>query len=81
VPELLQQAAAAFVRGQMPRSRSLYREATGKAPGNADAWRGLGMVSSRMGEREEASRAFKRYLSLRPDAADAAAIRKKLEAL
>src|SRR5262249_37385477 len=58
--ELMQQAAAAFVRGQMPRARALYRDATSKAPGNADAWRGLGMVSSRMGEREEAKRAFNR---------------------
>ena len=37
------------------------------------------MVSSRMGERGEATRAFKKYLALRPDAADSAAIRKKLE--
>lgn len=79
--ELLQQAAAAFVRGQMPRARALYREATAKAPGHPDGWRGLGMVSSRMGEREEAARAFKRYLALRPDAADADAIRKKLAGL
>jgi tRNA A-37 threonylcarbamoyl transferase component Bud32 len=79
--ELSQQAAAAFVRGQMPRARALYREATQKAPGDAAAWRGLGMVSSRMGEREEAARAFKRYLALSPGAADADAIRKKLSEL
>jgi hypothetical protein len=79
--ELVQQASAAFIQGQMPRARSLYREATGKATSNADAWRGLGMVSSRMGQREEAKRAFERYLQLRPGAADAAAIRKKLDEL
>jgi hypothetical protein len=79
--ELVQQASASFVRGQMPRARALYREATEKVAANADAWRGLGMVSSRMGEREEAARAFKRYLALRPNAPDAEAIRKKLEGL
>jgi regulator of sirC expression with transglutaminase-like and TPR domain len=39
------------------------------------------MVSSRMGERSEATRALKRYLSLRPNAPDAAAIEKKLSEL
>src|SRR5204862_8235999 len=77
--DLVQEAAAAFVRGQMPRARAIYREATVRAPANADAWRGLGMASSRMGERAEAARAFKRYLELRPGAGDADAIRKKLE--
>jgi serine/threonine-protein kinase len=78
VGDMIKQAAAAFVRGQMPLARSLYRDATERAPSNADAWRGLGMVSSRMGEKSEASRAFKRYLTLRPDAPDAEAIKKKL---
>ncbi|MFI5307186.1 MAG: tetratricopeptide repeat protein [Polyangiales bacterium] len=79
--ELVQQAAAAFVRGQMPRARALYREATQRAPNDPSAWRGLGMVSSRMGEHGEATRALQRYLSLRPDAPDADAIRKKLSEL
>jgi eukaryotic-like serine/threonine-protein kinase len=79
--ELVQQASSAFIQGQMPRARALYRDATAKAPTNADAWRGLGMVSSRMGQREEAARAFNRYLSLRPNAPDAAAIKKKLDEL
>jgi serine/threonine-protein kinase len=79
--ELVQQASAAFIQGQMPRARSLYREATSKTASNADAWRGLGMVSSRMGQREEAKRAFERYLQLRPTAPDAAAIQKKLDEL
>jgi serine/threonine-protein kinase len=79
VTELVQEAAAAFVRGQLPRARALYREATVKAPANADAWRGLAMASSRMGQREEAARALQRYLALRPNAPDAEALRRKLE--
>jgi tetratricopeptide (TPR) repeat protein len=78
--DLVRQASAAFVRGQMPLARSLYREASERAPSNADAWRGLALVSSRMGEHGEAERAFKRYLALRPNAPDADAIRKKLAA-
>jgi Flp pilus assembly protein TadD len=80
VSELVQEAAGAFVRGQLPRARALYREVTQKAPSNADAWRGLAMVSGRMGQREEAARALQRYLALRPNAPDAEALRKKLEA-
>jgi hypothetical protein len=79
--ELLSQAVAALVRGQMPRARALYREATERAPGNPDAWRGLGIVCSRMGERSEAARSLKRYLALRPNAPDAAAVQKRLSEL
>jgi hypothetical protein len=79
--DLVREASAAFVRGQTPRARALYREVIRRAPDNADAWRGLGMVSSRMGERNEAAIAFRRYLQLRPNAPDAAAIRQKLSGL
>lgn len=78
---LVQEANAALVLGQIPRAAALYREATEKAPTHAAAWRGLGMVSNRMGAREEAARAFKKYLALRPDAPDAAAIQQKLDEL
>ncbi len=69
------------MRGQMPKARALYKQAVRESPRHAAAWRGLGMVSSRMGQRNEAVRAFKRYLALRPNASDAAAIRKKLAGL
>jgi tetratricopeptide (TPR) repeat protein len=78
---LVEQATAAYVRGQMPRARALYRQAVEQAPSHASAWRGLGMVSSRMGQNSEARRALQRYLALKPNAADAAAIRKKLSEL
>jgi eukaryotic-like serine/threonine-protein kinase len=78
---LTRDAFSAYVRGQMPRARALYREATLRSPSHADAWRGLGMVSSRLGDRNEARRAFERYLALRPQAGDAAAIAKKLAEL
>lgn len=79
--ELVERASAAFIQGQMPLARALYRDATEQAAGNAAAWRGLGMASSRMGQPQEARRAFERYLRLRPNAPDAPAIRAKLDAL
>ena len=52
------------------RGRSASRaQAAGGGPGSG------------CGERSEAARAFKRYLSLRPNAPDVAAIQKKLEEL
>ncbi len=81
VNDILMQASAAYVRGQIPVARALYRKVVQRAPRNAAAWRGLGMASSRMGQPKEAIRAFERYLELRPSAGDAASIRKKLQQL
>jgi serine/threonine protein kinase len=81
VSELIAQASAAYVRGQLPVARSLYAKAVEIAPRNAAAWRGLGMASSRMAQRQDAIRAFERYLKLAPSAPDASGIRQKLEEL
>ncbi len=76
---LMKQAATAFALGESGRARDLYRQVVGASPARADAWRGLGLASNRLGERAEATRAFERYLTLRPDAPDAARIREQLE--
>jgi regulator of sirC expression with transglutaminase-like and TPR domain len=47
----------------------------------ADAYRGLGLASARLGRRAEAARAFEHYLQLRPDAGDAVRIRAELAKL
>jgi serine/threonine-protein kinase len=75
----LAEASSAFVLGQMPRAKALYQEILDRSPRQADAWRGLGLVSSRMGQRKDAERAFERYLELRPNAPDAGRIREQLE--
>ena len=50
-----------------------------RQPTQAEAWRGLGLTASRMGQRKDAEQAFERYLKLRPKAPDAARIREQLE--
>ena len=79
VKEQLATASSAFVLGQMPRAKALYQQILERAPRQADAWRGLGLVSSRMGQQKDAAHAFERYLELRPNAPDAERIREQLE--
>jgi serine/threonine protein kinase len=78
---LLREAGIAFVRGEPERSRDLYSQVLARDPARADAYRGLGLASARLGRRAEAARAFERYLQLRPNAADAARIRTELAKL
>ena len=49
--------------------------------GYAPAWRGLGLAYEKMGDTGEARAAYQRYLQLAPSAADAGAIKKRLEGL
>jgi regulator of sirC expression with transglutaminase-like and TPR domain len=65
----------------MPRARSIYQQIVDRQPTQADAWRGLCLTTSRMGQRKDAERAFARYIKLRPAAADAARIRAQLDKL
>jgi serine/threonine protein kinase len=78
---LLDEAASAFVLGQTPRARSIYQQILDRQPAQADAWRGLGLTASRMGQRNDAVRAFEQYLKLRPNAPDAARIHEQLDKL
>jgi serine/threonine-protein kinase len=78
VREQLDAASSAFVLGQMPRAKELYQQILERAPSQPDAWRGLGLVCSRMGQNKDAERAFERYLELRPGAPDAERIREQL---
>ena len=78
---LFREAAIAFVRGESQRSRDLYLQVLARDPARADAYRGLGLASARLGRRAEAARAFERYLQARPNAPDAARIRAELAKL
>jgi hypothetical protein len=52
--------------------------------GNANyppTWRGLGLVFEKMGEKDQARAAYRRYLALAPSAGDAESIRGRLERL
>jgi len=81
VDALVSEALGAYMRGQFPQARALYHRATVTAPRNVAAWRGLGLVAARLGQRRDATRAFERYLTLAPTAPDAARIRGQLEQL
>lgn len=54
---------------------ALYNEALRLDPAYAEPYRGKGLIAFRAGRRSEAREAFKRYLALRPDAADAQQIK------
>lgn len=81
IATLLKEAGTAFVRGDASRAHDLYRQVIARAPAQAEAWRGLGVVSSRIGQAAEAAHAYQRYLELRPDAPDSARIRELLTKL
>jgi serine/threonine-protein kinase len=75
----LKQAATAFALGQIEGARGVYLEIVAASPSQAEAWRGLGLAASRLGDHVQAARAFKRYLALRPTAVDAERIRQQLD--
>ena len=78
---LEREGGTAILRGQFPRARQLYRQATYADPGHAGAWRGLGLASERMGLAPEAANAYQRYLRLAPSASGAAQVRERLARL
>jgi len=78
---LTRRALSAYATGQFPRALALYREAVRHDPSAADAWRGLGAVSTHMGQPVDARRAFRKYLELAPGAPDAGRVRAAMAGL
>jgi serine/threonine-protein kinase len=78
---LMDDALAAYALGRYGLTQELYRKATLISPDEPSAWRGLGLVATRLGQYSEARHAFERYLTLAPRANDAAAIRARVQAL
>jgi hypothetical protein len=70
-----------FVSGRLQEAKASFEQAIKRASGHAPAYRGLGMVKQRLGDNSGAASAFRKYLQLSPKAADAAAIRARLEKL
>ncbi len=71
---LTREAFSAYLHGDLEHAYGLYRRAVHEFPAAAEAWRGLGLVATRLGRFDEARRALGRYLTLSPAAVDAAAI-------
>jgi regulator of sirC expression with transglutaminase-like and TPR domain len=67
------------VRGDNQTALALYKRVLQASPSYAPAWRGVGLVYEKLGDKPAARSAFQRYLQLAPAAGDAAAIRARLE--
>ena len=70
-----------FARGDTSGALTSLRTALASNPGYAPTWRGLGLVFEKMGEKDQAKAAFKRYLQLSPSATDGDQIRNRMERL
>jgi serine/threonine-protein kinase len=70
-----------YARGDNAGALSTLRASASASPGFAPTWRGLGLVYEKLGNKGQAKLAFKRYLQLAPDAADADQIRDRMERL
>jgi hypothetical protein len=69
----------AWVHGDTKTALASYRRVLQANPTYAAAWRGVGLVYERLGDKASARSAFQRYLTLVPGAFDAAGIRARLE--
>lgn len=70
-----------FARGDSNGALASLRVSLASNPSYAPTWRGLGVVFEKMGEKDQARSAFKRYLQLAPTAGDADQIRNRMERL
>ncbi|HEX5061203.1 MAG TPA: hypothetical protein VFV99_17675 [Kofleriaceae bacterium] len=70
-----------FARGDTSGALASLRTALAANPNHAPTWRGLGLVFEKMGEKDQARVAYKRYLQLAPGAGDAEQIKGRLERL
>jgi hypothetical protein len=70
-----------YARGDMSGALASLRTSLSANPNYPPTWRGLGLVFEKMGERDQARAAYKRYLQLAPGAGDAEQIRGRLDRL
>ena len=70
-----------FARGDSAGALASLRVSLASNPSYAPTWRGLGLVFEKMGEKDQARSAFKRYLQLAPSSGDADQIRNRMERL
>lgn len=56
--------------GDLDQALSLYQEAAASPAAPAEAWRGIGLIRLKRGDKAGATEVFRRYLELKPDAED-----------
>ena len=77
--EAFKSGLQAWVHGDSKGALAQYRRALQANPKYAAAWRGVGLVYERLGDKNAARIAYQRYLQLAPDASDAGEVRARLE--
>ena len=78
---LLTRAQDELVQGHMNAAQSLYEQATKADPRNAAAFRGLGLVYERLGNKRAALRAMQRAIALSPNDPKNALLREHIQRL
>ncbi|MBA3461450.1 MAG: protein kinase [Deltaproteobacteria bacterium] len=79
--ELYKKGTDAFIAGELGTAERAFKQALALNRGYAPAYRGLGFVYQRSGASTKALQALRTYLKLTPNAADGAAIRKRIQQL
>jgi tetratricopeptide (TPR) repeat protein len=79
--ELYKKGSDLFLAGNFAAAEASFKQALARNRGFAPAHRGLGFVYQRTGETAKALASYRTYLRLAPRAADAAAIKKRIEQL
>ena len=67
--------------GRYDEALEKYRQALAHYPGYVGAYRGMGLAYERKGEKTNALKALRFYVSIVPNANDVAALRKRIDAL
>ncbi len=81
-PEALYKSGLqSFVHGDTKAALASFKRAQQANPNYPPAWRGLGMVNERLGDKSAAKAAFQRYLLLAPTAGDAEQIKARMDQL
>ena len=77
--EAFKSGLQAWVHGDSKGALAQYRRALQADPRYAAAWRGVGLVYERVGDKSAARIAYQKYLQLAPEASDASEVRARLE--
>jgi tetratricopeptide (TPR) repeat protein len=76
--EVFRTGLQAWVHGDSKAALAQYRRVLQSNPRYAAAWRGVGLVYERLGDKAAARVAYSKYLQLAPDASDATEVRARL---
>jgi len=79
--DLTREGTTALAHGRIGEAVADYRLATRISPRYGPAWRALGVALERLGQAREAASAYRRYLTLAPNASDAELVRTRINAL